>query len=267
MSFLVFSGNTPFAQSHPDYRQWERQSQEIITLYDIEDIPGKTPGLFFDAPGLLFILESIKAGQLREIFYRAEETGENVCIISEKKPRGNFDKDGIKIVDVSYPGSMKKRTELLCSVSGISKNQAAKIASTYDDPYQAYIVSRQCNFVDSTPEWSQFFIPEDKDSPPWLITDAINTGNTQEALKQTRTLLRKKKVTPQSLSMQLTGYYTKVSTSATGFFAKLNRMHLKDRSGMISDMAYYPSVIFQAGKLSASHSLQAYVASLSSRCQ
>lgn len=265
MSFLVFSGSIPFAQAHPRYTEWKNSCQDVTTCYGLEEVPDKSTGLFFDAPGVVILTDYIKAGDLRQLFYRAEETGENMCVISEKKPRGNFDKDGIDIIDLSYPSAPKKRAELLSSVSGITHKQAIKIAQIHDDPLKAYIVSQQANFVESMPSWSQFYIPEDKDNPPWLITNAINDGKTSQALKQVQILARKKKTTPQSLAMQVTGYYTKVITEDSGFFAKIKKSYLGDLPGMVADMSFYPAAIMSAGKTGAQHTLYAYIASLSSR--
>lgn len=266
MSFIVFSGNPVIAQHHPTYISWLNNVQDTEYVYSIDEIPGKSPGIFFDPPAIILIVEKISASDMRQLLYRAEGTGENMCIISYAKPRGNFDKDGISIIDAEYPSSVKKRSSLLSDIFNISHKDASKIARVCDEPYQACIIARQLEFVDDMPQWSDIFIPEDKDSPPWLITDAINSGHVSGAIAETRKLLMKKKVTPQSLAMQITGYYTKAITSHNSFFVKLKSKHIVDIRGMVEDMSYYPQVILQSGKASSQHSMLAYVASLSSRC-
>lgn len=267
MSFLVFSGSTPLIKHHPEYTSWVNDTQDVVECHGVDDIPGKSTSLFFDPPAIILNVESIKASDLRQLLYRAEETGENMCIIASQKPRGNFEKDGIEIIDVSYPKPPRQRSSVLQDMFDITDKQSLRIAKTYDDPSVACVIARQCEFIDSNESWSQFFIPEEKGSPPWLITDAINSGDAATAMRETSTLLKKKKSSPQSLAMQITGYYTKAVTSSGSFFSKLNRRNIKDKAGMVDDMAHYPEVIMQAGKTSAQHSLKAYVASLASRCK
>lgn len=266
MSFAVFAGSLPFIRSHPEFIQWENSTDDIVECYNIEDIPQKSSGLFFDPPAIIVIVESIKASDLRQLLYRAEETGESICVVSEKKPRGKFDKDGITITDVTYPDSINKRAKVLSNMFSLERNTAINIAKKCNDPLQACVIAKQHALVSDVPEWSLFFIPEEKDTPPWLITDAINTGDTVQALKETRVLLHKKKITPQSLAMQITGYYTKVLSSENRFFTSLRKKNVADIPGMVKDMSYFPEVILSSGKTASQYSMQAYVSSLSSRC-
>lgn len=266
MSFLVFSGSEVLVKYHPEYASWEGEAQDIVECYSLDEIPSTSTSLFFDPPAIVVNVDSIKASDLRQLLYRAEEIGENMCVISNKKPRGNFEKDGIDIIDVSYPKSTKQRSSVLSKMFNIENNQALKIAKAYDDPHLACVVARQCEFLDMNQKWSKFFIPEDKDSPPWSITNAINDGDTATAIEETTILLRKKKTSPQAIAMQITGYYTKAVTSASPFFAKLKKRNIKDAAGMVDDMSYFPEVIMRSGKNSAQYSLKSYVASLSSRC-
>lgn len=266
MSFLVFSGSEDLVKHHPEYVSWRDEIQDIVACRSVDDVPEKSTSVFFDPPAIVLSVDSIKASDLRQLLYRAEEGGEDMCIISAQKPRGNFEKDGISIIDVSYPKSPKQRSSVLSSMFHIGSDQALKIAKRYDDPHVACVIARQCELLDTNQRWSKFFIPEDKDSPPWMITDAINAGDAATAIEETSILLRKKKTSPQAIAMQITGYYTKAVTSSSPFFAKLNKKSIKDTAGMVDDMAYFPEVIMQSGKNSAQHSLKAYVASLSSRC-
>lgn len=266
MSFVVFAGSLPFVRSHPDFIQWEESTNDTVECYSIEEAPQKSSGIFFDPPAIIVIVDSIKASDLRQLLYRAEETGEDICVISEKKPRGKFDKDGINIIDVTYPESLNKRAKVLNDMFSIGKRNAIDIAKKCNDPLQACVVAKQYTIASDAPEWSLFFIPEDKDSPPWLITDAINSGDTKKALKEIKVLLQKKRTTPQSLAMQITGYYTKVLSSENKFFSSIRKKNVIDVKGMVEDMSYFPEVILSSKKTSSQQSIQAYVSSLSSRC-
>ena len=265
MSFVVFSGSYPLVCHHPTFIQWKKDSRDTVECHSVDDVPEKSSGIFFDPPAIIVIVESIKASDLRQLLYRAEETGEDMCIISSKKPQGKFDKDGISIIDVPYPSSIKKRAEVIRGMFFLDKKSAIQIAQKCNDPLQACIVARQYSLCPNSTQWSLFFIPEEKDTPPWLITDAINEGNSAVAVKEARILLRKKKITPQSLAMQITGYYTKVLSSEKKFFLSLRKRHVLSSTGIIEDMSYYPEAILSSNKSSSLQSMLAYVASLSSR--
>lgn len=264
MSFLVFSGHHTLISFHPLYHQWIQDNPHSITVNDIDNIPQPQQGLFVDSPSLVISLESIKAGQLRELLYRAEDTGENMIICVSTPPRGKFDRDGIVIHHCDYPQSISQRTKILSDIFDISRSHASTIAQKFDNVSHACIAARQCEIIPHGEHvsWSMIYIPTDKNSPPWNITDAICSGNINKAIVETQHLLYSTRTTPQALCMQLTGFFTKIIEKSSPFFAHPSRQP-QDVTGMIHDMSYYPQMVMDSGK--KHYALCSYVASLSSR--
>ena len=184
-------------------------------------------------------------------------------VCSQKPIRGKFDKDGIHITTVSYPGNVRDRSKIIQDSFGLSESFSHHLAKRIDDPQVLSIVAPQIVLSGKRRiSWSQLYIPQPRDTPPWGITDAIIQGDAGRAISETTIILNSGKTTPQGLCMQLTGFFSKIVSRKNKFFSKSSRQP-KDVFGMVEDMREYPPIIFSGGK--THYGVCSYAASLASR--
>lgn len=265
MSFTVISGHPLLVTHHKKYREWVATHPNHMITDSIEDIPVQEGQLFSQPQPMIFQLQSVKAGQLREIFYHHKDTDIPMMVTSESPIRGGFDKDGITINHANYPKSIRERAGVIGDIFNLPEGYSMAIAKRINDPAQAFAIASQVQLSGKRRvSWSQLYIPQEKDNPPWGITDAIISGDVQRSIEETKIILRKKNSTPIGLYMQLTGYFSKIVRREGRFFSS-KKMQPKDVHGMVSDMKDYSDIVLQGGK--AHYGVCAYVSSLASRYQ
>lgn len=283
MSFAVFVGDPSVVHESDDYMQWKDDTGSHNDPYvytNIEDVPQSHDSLFFDIPPLEIHVPSIKVSDIRSMLYRAENTGESISIITEQKPRGDVSKDGVNVIEIGVPVG-KSLENMLMSRYGIDRRNAHVIVSKYGSVKKnatlnekvnamkaCRVIAQQVSFVSGSTtvtkkHYRHTYNPYQGDIPPWDLTDAINDGDIFSACQHVAILLRQKKSSPQSLYMQLCGYYNKVISPTTPWFFTLSqKMMNKDKA--IEVLSQYSYSVMESDKVSSRYHVMCFVADLAS---
>ena len=218
-------------------------------------------------------VEDIKADELRKFL---SQEGDEAIIITQKKPRGNFSKDDISIIDMSLPKSKKEREKFISQRFSLSKKQAQQLVNHVDDTFSLLSLSQQLELVDYDDILlGELYNPQEYDMPPWDITDAIVSGDVENALRTTKAYTSKYTKNSQytSLMFQIIGYIRKViivsddtgniiEDSKRKFFFSKNKK-IKDKDSLIKDIDFYSKSMLETHY--PEHTFHAMIASMTSQ--
>lgn len=258
-------GDKSTIENTPEYKDWVRKFGDACTQCSTveEAYSAGSPGLFSTPPNVIITCEKFKASEIREISMHAQENGISVLLCSSKKPQGKFDGFNVEIIGAKSTTGH----QWLVDKYNIGSKAARVITQRTNSPQSAAALSQQVSLLGgrmpTKREFAYLYDPFKGDMPPWDITNSIQSGKPHDAVRFSKLFLQQKSATPQSLCMQLTGFYRKVLTERGNWFFTEKRKLLKDHRGMVNDMGTYPMMILSSGK--NNYLLYAYVASLSSR--
>jgi len=242
-----------------EIRIWEKSHPDakICTSFDEALESSDGPSLFHDSLGYKIFIEDVTANDFRMFI---NDCHEDVLVMTPKKPRANFEKDGVSIIDLSIP---KKNKEAITNISqkfDVNSIIVRKIMDSTNDEMSMIDKVEQYSYIDNQKNYSYGDLYDIKKSndPPWDITEAIISGDSSLAVKNTILYINKstdKKVSI-SLMFQIIGYFKKIVSvnNDTGkivdnkkFFRGKSKK-LKDDLGLTQDMAYYSNVILNSSK-------------------
>lgn len=259
---VLFGDYSDVVRSH-EYSKWVSAQDEVVNITDFPSLYSySTHSLFQLPPSFIITVEYAKASELREAAMFSEDNDVHVLIVASKKPQGKFDGSSISIMEVKPRSGYK----WLAEGFSIPLSTSRLITHRVESSQSAEVLARQASLLgrDATSrELHYLYDPFKGDTPPWDITNSIQSGDPASAVKYTRMFLQQKSASPQSLCMQLTGFYRKLLTEKKNWFFVEKRKQLRDVDGMIADMSFYPQRVLSAGK--DKYVMYSYVASLASR--
>lgn len=234
------------------YSTWQEKYPDRSVYTSLESALEnfEEPGLFSSNSGIEIIDDDIKAQDLRS-FLRINSFYD-IMIISTKKPRANFSKDGVQVTDLSHPTNTDFKR--IAHRLGVEPPVVSKILKRkYPHPQTTVSALWQASFLDDHGDFSGLDIFElsQQDLPPWDITDAIVQGRPYEAFQAVNYHCSRfrKKSDSISLMFQLLGYFSKIvyaqQGKGSGFFIK-NSKRLHDAPGLVEDLSVFPDMIIQS---------------------
>lgn len=266
MSILIISSPSPLIVSS-DIEKWKDTHKNYSVTTEFESIEKNEDSLFSDPIANLVLVEEAPAKEVRSLL----DYPQDILIVCSKKPKANFKKDGIQVIDKTKIS----KTDFIniAESKGVGKNIASTIYSSIESIPSAISMIEQLSLIDDMKDYRKGDLYDlfPGENPPWDITNSILDGNTKEAIRSVQTHLSKYKKKSDSVSLvfQLSGYFKKIAAAVndTGnissqFFLKQSN-RIKDVDGLINDISYYSSQAIQSSRPDVI--ITAMVSSLSSR--
>lgn len=237
-----------------EIKQWEKYHPDAKTFTSFEDVleESEGPSLFHDPLGIKIFVDEVIANDFRMFM---NDCHEDTLVITPKKPRANFEKDGVKVIDMSLPKSDKEAFNLLSKIFDVDVKMVKKISMSIENELSKIDKVEQYSYIDDPQNYSYGDLYDIKsgDNPPWDITDAIISGNSSLAAKNTMLYISKStdKRISTSLMFQILGYFRKVLSAKNDkgkivdnrqFFQGKSKK-IKDELGLAQDMSYYSNLI------------------------
>lgn len=266
MTILIISSPYPLIVSS-EIEQWKKNHVNYDVVTDFESIPNNDDNLFSDPVSTLVLIEEASAKEVRSLL----DYQQDILIVCNKKPKANFKKDGIQVIDKTK--ITKSDFIKIAEGKNVGKSIASTIYSSVESLPSAISMVEQLSLIDSMKNYRKGDLYDlfPGENPPWDITNSIVDGNTREAIISVQTHLSKykKKSDAISLIFQLSGYFKKVAAAVhdtgniSSHFFKKQSNKIKDVDGLINDISYYPSQAIQSSQPDVI--ITAMVSSLSSR--
>lgn len=238
---------------------WEKNHPDAKTFTSFDDALEDTegPSLFHDSLGYKIFIDDVIANDFRMFMNNCNE---DTLVITPKKPRANFAKDGVDIIDMSFPKNSNKSLLILSEKFDVDTNTVKKILDSTDNELSQIDKVEQYSYIDDPKNYlyGDLYNIKSGDNPPWDITDAIISGNSSLAAKNTMLYISKStdKRISTSLMFQLIGYFKKVISANNDkgkivdnkqFFQKKSK-RVKNELGLVQDMSYYSNIILNNTK-------------------
>lgn len=250
MSITIVSSKTP-SLIKKEIDDWKQKHNNYEVLTEFENIDNSSQSLLFgEIPDILLIVEDAHAHEVRKLL----DYPSDILIVSLNKPRANFKKDGISVIDKTKPS--KKELIDFAKSRNINKNIYSVIYSQIENVPSAISMIEQMSFIDNNKNYRKgdLYDVYPSDLPPWDITEAIISGDVKNSLNSLDIHLSKfkKKSDIISLNFQVCGYFKKVIAAkndtgniASNFFFKKAKS-IKDLNGLSFDLSYYPTRILNS---------------------
>lgn len=258
-----------------EIRIWEKSHPDakIFTSFTEALEYSGGPSLFHDPLGCKIFIEDVTANDFRMFI---NDCHEDVLVITPKKPRANFEKDGISIIDLSIPKKSKEAIRKISQQFEVNSMIVRKIMDSTDDEMSMIDKVEQYSYIDNQKHYSygDLYNIKKSNNPPWDITEAIISGDPSLATKNTILYINKstdQKVST-SLMFQIIGYFKKVVSVNNDKgkivdnkqFFRGKAKKLKDELGLTQDMTYYSNTILNSPRYSG-QMVCCMVASMASR--
>ena len=242
-----------------EIKLWEKNHPDAKTFTSFDDALEDTegPSLFHDSLGSKIFIDDVVANDFRMFMNHCNE---DTLVITPKKPRANFAKDGVNIIDMSLPKNSNKSLLILSKKFDVDTKTVKKILDSTDNELSQIDKVEQYSYIDDPKNYSygDLYNIKSGDNPPWDITDAIISGNSSLAAKNTMLYISKStdKRISTSLMFQLIGYFKKVISANNDkgkivdnkqFFQKKSK-RVKNELGLVQDMSYYSNIILNNTK-------------------
>lgn len=258
-----------------EVKLWEKTYPDAKTFTSFNDAleNSEGPSLFHDSLGYKIFIDDVIANDFRMFM---NDCNEDTLVITPKKPRANFAKDGVKIMDMSLPKNNTQSLSMLSKKFNVDTRTVKDILDSIDNELSQIDKVEQYSYIDDPKNYSYGDLYDIKrgDNPPWDITDAIISGDSSLATKNTMLYISKStdKRISTSLMFQLIGYFKKVISAKNDkgkivdnkqFFQKKSKK-IQDELGLAQDMSYYSNIILNTTKYD-SQILCCMVASMANR--
>lgn len=250
MSIAIISSKTP-SLIKKEIDDWKLSHNNYEVLTDFENIDNTSQSMLFgEISDILLIVEDAPAHEVRKLL----DYPSDLLIVSSNKPKANFKKDGILVIDKTNPS--KKELIDFAKSKNIHKSIYSVIYSQVENVPSAVSMIEQMSFIDDNKNYRKGDLYDifPSDLPPWDITESIISGDVRNSLNSLDIHLSKfkKKSDIISLNFQICGYFKKViaakndtgDISSKFFFKKAKS--IKDLNGLSFDLSYYPTIILNS---------------------